>query len=276
MRVEDGVVAAKEMRAGHDARAAGRDPSPGPAAFRISSHRYVSFVAQSQLVTSDLSAQERGDLEMAVSPARSAAVGDALVDEGQKSGELHILLEGWACRYKSFPDGRRQVTGLLLAGDVCNLDALFFETPDYGVRMLTEGTLFSLPRARAETLARRHPGISRTFTRLSLVENSVVRQWILNLGRRGACVHLAHLFCELDARLAPEEHPNTPRELPLGRELLADLVGLSPVHVSRAIAQLRSDGLVANDRGKIRLIDVERLRRLGDFDPAYLHDSRGG
>lgn len=272
---QDGVAGPEEMRAGHNGVVAGRIPPTGPAAFRISSHHYVSFVAQSRLVTSDLSAEERGALEMAVSPTRSAAAGTELGQEGQESGDLHILLTGWACRYKSTRDGQRQVTGLLLAGDICNLDALFFDCPDYGVRMLTEGTLFSLSRARAEALAHRHPGIARTFTRLALIENAALRQWTFNLGRRAASAHLAHLFCELDARLAPGDPPSTPRELPLSRELLADLLGISPLHVSRAMAQLRSEGLIASDRGRIRLTDLERLRQLCDFDPTYLHDPHG-
>lgn len=210
---------------------------------------------------------------MAVSPTRLVTAGTELGREGQDSRDLLVLVTGWACRYKSTRDGHRQLTALLLAGDVSNLDCLLFDHPDYGVRMLTDGTIFSLSRERAQALMQRYPGIARSFTRLALTENAVLRQWMLNLGRRAARMHLAHLFCELAVRLGICGSSCCTYELPLNRDLLADLLGMSSIHVSRAMRQLRSEGLVATDRGTITLTDVERLRQLCDFDPGYLHDA---
>lgn len=240
--------------------------------FRVSTHREPSDVAGTRLVTAGcLSLEERGALEEAVSRVRNVAAGAELGREGLAGSDLNILVAGWACRYKSTHDGHRQLTALLLAGDICNLDCLLFDRTDYGVRMLTDGSVLTLSRARAQALAARYPGIARSFTRLALVENAALRQWALNLGRRFAIPHLAHFFCELVVRLEEGGNDRGPHKLPLGRDLLADVLGLTPIHVSRAMKQLHAEGLVVSNRGTITIIDVDGLRRIGKFDPAYLH-----
>ncbi|WP_454887484.1 Crp/Fnr family transcriptional regulator [Sphingomonas oryzagri] len=252
----------------------GTFPTAGPAAFRISTGRYASFVSQSRLATSDLSSEERGAIEMAASATRPAVAGMEIVQEGRSDGDLHVLVAGWGYRYKTTGNGHRLVSALLLPGDVCNLDRLLLDHADYGVRMVTDGTIFSLSRARADALTQRYPGIARAFTRLALIENAVLRQWAHNLGRRAAANHLAHLFCELDARLR-RHGDDGPFEMPLGRELLADVLCTSPMHVSRAMQQFRSDALVENRRGMVVPIGIARLREICKFDPAYLHEDDG-
>ena len=218
-----------------------------------------------------LSDEERKALEAAILPARSIRTGVDLAREGERTDNLFIVIEGWACRYTTTSDGGRQLPALLIPGDVGNLDSVLFDRLDFGVRTLTEATVVALPRDRALALAAQHPGVARMFTWLALVENAILGKWALSLGRRSAKERLAHLLCELSVRLGDEGEVESNFALPLTQEHIADALGLTPVHVNRTMQQLRTDGLIVNANRKITLSDVASLRKLGGFDPSYLH-----
>lgn len=218
-----------------------------------------------------LSDAERDALEDAMLSSRTVRSGAELVREGDRTDRLTLLVRGWACRFKTTPDGGRQIVALLVPGDVVNLDALLIDRPGYGVRALTEATLASIGRQRALALAARHPGVARTFTWLALVENATLSQWALGLGRYSALQRLAHLFCELSVRLADRPERNGGFEFPLTQEHLGEALGLTPVHVNRTIQRLRADGLIATNGRSFTIPDPDALVRLGGFDPAYLH-----
>ncbi|MDV5825740.1 Crp/Fnr family transcriptional regulator [Sphingobium naphthae] len=218
-----------------------------------------------------LSKEERQLLEAAILPPRVIRAGTDLAREGERADSLFIVADGWACRYSTTSDGRRQLPALLLPGDVGNLDSLLFDRLDYGVRTLTEATIVTLPRDRALALAAQHPGIARMFTWLALVENAILGKWALSLGRRSAKERLAHLLCELSVRLGNDDEAESSFDLPLTQEHIADALGLTPVHVNRTMQQLRTEGLIVSGNRKMTLPDVVSLRKLGGFDPGYLH-----
>lgn len=191
--------------------------------------------------------------------------------EGEEADRLCFVVDGWACRFKTTRDGGRQIVTLMVPGDAANLDSLLFARLDYGVRALTETTVLSLSRQHALALAAKHPGIARAFTWLALVENATLSQWALSLGRHSAQQRLAHLFCELSVRADEHADGRSSFELPLTQEQIADALGLTAVHVNRTLRQLRAEGLVVMGGRSITIPDVARLRRVGDFDPAYLH-----
>jgi len=104
-----------------------------------------------------------------------------------------------------------------------------------------------------------------------MVENSILTEWTLCLGRRSADQHLAHLFCELLMRLsAVGRVEDNGFALPLTQEQIADVLGLTPVHVNRTLQQLRKAGLVEVDQGRLTILDWEAIKRRAGFDPAYL------
>lgn len=234
--------------------------------------RSASTAAGTCLATSKwLSADERRALADTGLLARGVRAGEELVCEGEPAGGLYFLSDGWACRFKLTWDGRRQISTLLAPDDICNLDALLFARLDYGIRMLTAGTILSLPRERALALVANHPGIARSFIWLGSVENAILAQWTLCLGRQSARERVAHLLCELAARLGCQEDGWISFELPLTQEHLSDVLGLTPVHVNRTLQQLRSEGLLASTRRRVEVPDIAALRRVTNFSPAYLH-----
>lgn len=218
-----------------------------------------------------LSDDERQALEDIALTPRSVRAGDELVREGQATDQLHLMADGWALRGKTTRDGGRQIVGLAVPGDLANLDSFLFGRPDYNVRALTPGTVVAVPRDRLLALAADHPGIARALTWCALVENAVLGQWALCLGRHSAQRRLAHLLCELAARLGADDGAGVAFTLPLTQEHLADALGLTAVHVNRVMQQLRAEGVIVTAGRSVTIPDPARLRELADFDPTYLH-----
>ena len=215
--------------------------------------------------------EERTALEAACSEVRVVEARHDLVKERSSTDAMHILLEGWACRYKLVRNGTRQIPALLVPGDICDIDALLLDRLDYSVAALTPCTVAILPRAAVLELSARYPRIASAFLWLTMVENSILTEWTLCLGRRSASQHLAHLFCEMFFRLSAVGRADEDGYvLPLTQEQIADVLGLTNVHVNRTLQSLRSEGVVASDRGRLTILDFEALKRRADFDTAYL------
>jgi CRP-like cAMP-binding protein len=130
---------------------------------------------------------------------RAVAAGTNLMRQGSRSEALHLLIDGWAARYTVMADGRRSISALAVPGDICDLDALRFDRLDYGVTMLSAGSVVALPRNRLKTLLATNAAIAEAFWACALAENTILTAWATSVGRRSAQERLAHLLCEPDA-----------------------------------------------------------------------------
>ncbi|MDB5724022.1 MAG: Crp/Fnr family transcriptional regulator [Novosphingobium sp.] len=195
-----------------------------------------------------------------------------IIREGDDPHHCAILLSGFAFRHKCTGDGARQIVALNIPGDALDFQNLYLDVSDHNVQTLTQAEVAVILRADVQNLALLRPSIGRAIMASILVEASIFREWMLNVGRRSARQRLAHLLCEwslrLDAQGLTGEYGY---ELPMTQEQLADTLGLTPVHVNRTIKGLEADGLLVRDRRWIGLPDWERLRELGDFNERYLH-----
>lgn len=195
-----------------------------------------------------------------------------LVHEGEIPKSVHVVLDGFACRYKSLPDGERQIVAWLLPGDFCDLHVIVTGEMDHSIATMTPTRVCHLPRDGIEKLTDGRPNLLHAFWWATLVDEAVLREWLVNIGRRPADKRIAHLFCELLTRMqAVGLAMNDVIDFPLTQSDLADTVGLSAVHVNRVIQQLREDGLLNWRGGKLTIRDKARLRRFAGFDPVYLH-----
>lgn len=226
------------------------------------------------LRSSFLSREERYVLEKALVSSRPVNAHVALVREREHTDNLFLIIEGWACRYTTTREGGRQISALLVPGDFCNLDSLLFDRLDCGVWTLTPATIIVIPRASALALATEYAGIARTFTWLAFVENAILAKLTLALGRRSAKGRLAHLLCELSARLGVEQDDESSFEFPLTQEQIGDALGLTSVHISRTMQLLRVEGLVETANRTMTLRSVAKLSQMGGFNPSYLHIER--
>lgn len=197
---------------------------------------------------------------------------DEPVDEVGRSHTIPILLSGFAYRFKLLSDGRRQIHGLFVPGDLCRHIYGFLSGPaECGIRTLTPSLVVSVPVAALLAAMESHPRLARALWANMVADDALLREWVVSLGRRTAYERMAHLFCEVFLRLrAVGQAEGDSCDLPLTQMDLGDLMGLSTVHVNRVLQQLRRDGLIALKGAQLTVPDVAVLARAADLDPAYL------
>ena len=192
--------------------------------------------------------------------------------EGDAPQVCAILIKGYAYRQKLTGDGARQIVALHIPGDPLDLQNLFLDTADHNVQALTRAGLAFIPREAIAELVRERPGVARAVFVAILVEASIFREWVVNVGRRNARTRLAHLLCEFAARLEAQGVAGEyGYELPMSQEQLADALGLTPVHVNRTLKSLEANGLIQRDKRFVRFPDWRRMRDFADFTDRYLH-----
>lgn len=222
--------------------------------------------------TSILTGEERQAIRRLPATIRLVAAGQDLVEDGEQPAQCGLLVEGWSYRYKLFAEGRRQILSFHIAGDTPDLQSLHLSTLDHGVAALTPCTFALIPHESLRRLTGEFSNVAALLWRETLVDAAIFRTWIAAMGRRSAYGRIAHLFCELYLRQeAVGLAPDLRYLMPLRHADLADVAGLTTVHVSRVLKALRSDGLISFDRRHLVIEDWQRLYQAAEFDPAYLH-----
>ena len=203
---------------------------------------------------------------------RKVQASQYLVWDGEKPQNTCLLVSGFACRHKIAAGGGRQIVSIHTRGDIVDLQNSLLGTADHNVQMLTAGEIAVIPVEAMRELAYKHPSVGMAMWYETLVEGSIFREWVLNIGRRDARTRIAHLLCELALRMENAglgEHINY--ELPITQEQLADSVALTSVHVNRTLMKLEADGLLTRARRTVTVVDWKKLIAEADFEPRYLH-----
>jgi CRP-like cAMP-binding protein len=232
----------------------------------------LSPVAAKLQRQSQLSDVERD--EILALPNRKVLIerGGYLIREDDDAPFCCALLSGFANRQKTTGSGARQILAIHMPGDIVDLQNASLGVSDYSVRALTAVTVAYIPKSALLRLAAEHAGISRALWTDTLIEASIAREWLLNIGQRDARQRISHLFCELAVR----EHGTGLREsdccvVPLTQEQIGDATGLTAVHVNRTIQRMRAEGFIRVDSQRMSIIDWPALKAAGDFNRAYLH-----
>jgi CRP-like cAMP-binding protein len=219
-----------------------------------------------------LSAEDREALTAVPHHIRTVPAGAHLVRDGDAADQCALLLSGFAYRYKITGDGGRQILSLHMPNEFVDLQNSLLDRSDHSVQTLTEADIAAIPAAAMRDLAARRPAIAQALWIDTLIDASIFREWIVNVGRRDSRARVAHLLCEFGVRLKASGNGDVGRyELPMTQEQLADAVGLTSVHVNRVLRQLAEEGLIARDRRSITINDWDRIRAAGDFNERYLH-----
>jgi CRP-like cAMP-binding protein len=198
--------------------------------------------------------------------------GKYIVREGAPASTACLVLSGLAYRHKLTPDGSRQIVSIHIAGDFVDLEGVLLKTADHNVQALTRCETALIPASAIIELIDTHPRIARAMWIDTLIDGSIFREWIVNVGRRDARARLAHIFCEFALRLeaAGVTHGDG-YEFPMTQEQLADASGLTPVHVNRTLKAMTLEGLVTRNKRFVTIPDWERLRTVAGFSELYLH-----
>lgn len=194
---------------------------------------------------------------------RSVSAGSDIIHPGQEDAELYTLYSGWAFRYKSLADGRRQILNFLLPGDLVGLQASLLDASDHGVEALTDVELCVFPRKRIWDLFVRMPNLAYELAWLGSREESIVDDNLTSVGQRTASERIAAMVITLYRRADALGLVNEGSfAFPLSQQQLADALGLSLVHTSKTWSKLRKAGLFAMSGGRLTLLNPRLTARM--------------
>lgn len=220
----------------------------------------------------DLSVADVEALEQATANPRTYQPRQDLIREGDETGPMFVVMDGWVCRYKILPSGTRQILAFLMPGDACDLHIKLLDEMDHSIQAVTLATVATVTRDQMDSLVDNHHNIAKAMYCAQLVDEGIMRAWIVSMGRRSSTERVAHLMCELYLRartlgLADEGE----FALPLSQPILADALGMTAVHINRVLKDLRLAGAMEAKRGSVSILDPGKLVQIAGFDENYLH-----
>lgn len=219
-----------------------------------------------------LTAEEVSVLTAATSSPRKHTARKDLIREGDRPGPVFVVLEGWACRYKILPNGTRQVLAYLMPGDSCDLHVGLLAEMDHSLQTITSALVARIERHEMDAILQSHLGIANCMYVSQLIDEGTMRAWITSMGRRTSIERLAHLMCELYVR-ARNIGVSSEQELhlPLSQGMMADSLGMTPVHLNRVLRTLKAEGIMKLGRNSLTIVDPAKLVTIAGFDDNYLH-----
>ncbi|TRW18449.1 Crp/Fnr family transcriptional regulator [Glacieibacterium frigidum] len=213
-----------------------------------------------------------GKLTALLSKPRDIPARQDLMTEGDAPAAMVVMLEGWACRYNILPEGTRQISAFLMPGDCCDLHVSVLTEMDHSIATLTPAKVAHIQRDELNDLLDAEPALMRAFWWMQLVNESVMRAWIVSMGRRDSLQRVGHLMLELYARATAIGLVRDDRlVMPLTQIVIGDALGLTPVHVNRVLRRLREEGVMEIQGGTLTIADSAKLARVTGFDDSYLH-----
>lgn len=217
-----------------------------------------------------LSSEDENLLTRMTSEIRHRKADTDFVEGDAAADQVLVVVAGLACKSRLMTDGRRQILSFLFPGDMTSPERLLARQTGQSVSMLVPSEIVLLDRRDMDGLRARN-NICDAFARYSLVKDAIACEWQVNVGLRTAQERIAHLLCEMYARLEAIGHAhNKIFRLALTQCQLAECVALSAVHVNRVLMELRRERVLAMGDGMVVIMDHERLRSIAGFNPAYL------
>ncbi|MBP2549193.1 CRP-like cAMP-binding protein [Neorhizobium galegae] len=218
-----------------------------------------------------LDEREKARLRAILTRERRVATHEDIVKEGEQPTTSCLLLDGFAARYTITGDGQRQLTSLHVPGEFVDLHAFLVKTMDHGLVALSPCRIAVAEHSALRELSETEPHLTRLLWLDTLIQSAISRQWLVAMGRRARAAHLAHIICELYLRLRIVNRvEDNSFHFPLSQMQMADVMGLSLVHMNRVIQELRSEQCMTWSKERITVTDWNRLQRFAGFDPVYL------
>ena len=197
------------------------------------------------------------------------SAGSQVEPENQRATALYTLYSGWAFRFKTLSDGRRQILNFLLPGDLIGLQEQFSDGPSHGVDAITDVTLCVFPLSKLWDLYRDHSTLAYSVTWLAAREESNVDENLLSAGRRNASERIAALLLHLHRRATrlglADIADNGSIAFPLTQSHIADALGLSLIHTHRSLRKLQLAGLHHIEAGRLTILNPKALEQLSEY-----------
>jgi CRP-like cAMP-binding protein len=219
--------------------------------------------------------QEEKVLRASIASVQELPPGRIIVRAGTTLSNSTLLFDGFVCRYKDLADGQRQILEIHVPGDFLDLHGFLLKRIDHNVAAMTPVRFAQVPHDALREITERYPHLSRLLWFSTLIDAAIHREKILSIGRRNAVARIAHLLCELYVRLKLVGLAgDCCYSLPLKQADLADATGLTSVHVNRMLRKLRNEEILTFRGGEVSIHDWDRLQRVAEFNPTYLHLER--
>ena len=218
-----------------------------------------------------LSEEQKQAIEDLVASVEQYAGGDVLVERGQVCERSLILIEGKVLRCISDEEDRYTV-GIHVPGDFVDLHGFALKRLDHDIVAVGPVKVGTVPHDRLEELIARDPVLARVLWFATLLDAAIHRNWIMMLEKLNAAQRVAHVFCELHYRLTLIGRGNA-RVLrtPLTQQDLAQMCGVTSVHVNRAIRRLKELDIGEVRRGDFYTSDWAKVCAFAGFKPDYLY-----
>jgi CRP-like cAMP-binding protein len=216
----------------------------------------------------DLSARDRALIASVAQNTEELLAGTELIREGDALNSPRLLMAGWACRFRTLPDGRRQIFEFILPGDIYGLclrpQAIALTT---SVALTPVVVADAAPLGTAiTTQAESHPALTQGCYATASLDEAYLLNQLMRVGRQTAFERTAHFILEIHERLSLVGLASeTSVAIPLTQEIMADALGLSVVHLNRTLQQLRRNQLIEFKGGLLRLLEPARLREIANF-----------
>jgi len=229
-------------------------------------HRFLTKLERG----GELTPGDREALLGLCSPVRSVPARTDLATEGDPLNSLFLILEGWVCRYRMLSNGNRQITALLLPGDLSQPFGVAPPVLSHCLMTLSAVSLCEISPRALRALTRSSSRIEDALWLDLHLERDLTSELVVSLGRRSATERLACFFCEIYYRLAAVQLIEQPIfEIPLVQTELADLLGLSAVHVNRSLKELRRRKLLTWRGRHFEILRPTELQYLAEVEPSY-------
>lgn len=199
--------------------------------------------------------------------------GQYLVHAGGRADQLFRIERGWTLQFRFLPDGRRHIVDYFVPGDWCDIAWLGVRQTVDAVRAVTDFSVTRYAADRVMAMIAGHAHLASQFQAMLVRRLRLQADRALGLGRKTATERLAHLLCEIFARMeAAGQTEDDTCIMPLTQTDLADLTGLTPIHVNRVLQQLRAADMICLTGKRLTILSPERLQRLAMFTGDYLLD----
>jgi CRP-like cAMP-binding protein len=232
---------------------------------------HSKLVARLRAIAS-LSDSEAAFIESLPMKLQNLPDGHDLVRQGDDVDQCCMLVDGYLFRHKIGAEGKRQIVSWHVPGDIPDLYSLHLNPMDHNITTLGPAVVAFIPHEPFHEIMHRSPALTHIFWRETLVDASLFREWVVNIGKREALARIAHMLCELVVRLQVVGLFKEDRfAFPASQTDIADATGITPVHANRMIQQLRGKGLIEWEGASIRVLDFAALQALAEFDDSYLH-----
>jgi CRP/FNR family transcriptional regulator len=210
----------------------------------------------------NLPASELKPIDELVSTRRRVQRDDHLFRAGDPFRALYAFRSGFFKSYVVTSDGRTQVTGFPMAGDLAGMDAMGSDTHTESLVALDTGEVCILPYARLQEQASRHPALQRQISRIMSRELVREQRMMTLLGTMSAEAKVADFLLSLSHRFAARGYSSTEFNLRMRRADIGSYLGLKLETVSRALSKLRRIGVIRTDVRHVAITNREKLRTM--------------